>query len=72
MRRKNKDLCANDLEIPPIVEFEDDGAVADAERGGEVVVGVDEEEVGGGLVAPLEAGVEVHVAGLLVVLDIGG
>ena len=45
MRRKNRDLWRKSLEIPPIVEFEHHGAVADTEGGGEVVVGIYEEEV---------------------------
>src|SRR5690606_37112573 len=58
------------LNIPPIRQLQHQRTILH-KTSGDVVIGIDDEEVGGGTVPPLEAGVEVKIILLLIVLGEG-
>jgi len=60
------------LPVPPVIEFHNHRAIANAEVLREVVVCEYDEQVRCRLVSPLEPEVEINVIGLLVVLQESG
>jgi hypothetical protein len=60
------------LQIPPIGEFEDQRPVLSGPGSRQVIVGIYQEEIGGRFVSPLQAGIDIEIAPLLIVLNVGG
>ena len=62
-------FVANDSQIKPIIQLQNQRTVLLKERIGGVVVGVNDKEIGHGLVTPLQTAVDIKIIGLRVVLQ---
>ena len=58
--------------VEPIGHFQHQRAIFHPSGIGEIVIGIDQEEIGNRQVAPLKPGIDVQIIGLVVVLHVGG
>ena len=61
-------FVANDSQIKPIIQLQNQRTVLLKERIGGVVVGVNDKEIGHGLVTPLQTAVDIKIICLCIVL----
>ena len=60
------------LQVQPVSKFKHQRAVLAGEMLREIILGVYDEEIRGGLISPLEPGVQIHIIQQVVILKIRG
>ena len=69
LKTVNEIKLGPDLQVPPVIEFQDQRAVADTEWCGIVVVSIHKKQVRGRAISPLKTCIHIDVLLLFVVLN---
>ena len=58
--------------IKPVGDFQDHGAILYIPAFGEIVIGIDQEQIGDRFVPPLKPCIDIQIVRLFIILHIGG